>query len=251
MRIAAISDIHGNLAALNAVLADIDRRGCDLIVNLGDILSGPLYPAETAARLMALEIPTIRGNHERQLLETPPERMGSSDAYAHQCLDEAQMDWLRALPVGLRLNEQVHLCHGTPRGDLEYFLEDVEGSGIRPATPERVRERAASIDASLIFCGHTHIARTLKLDDGRLIVNPGSVGLPAYDWDKPQWHVVEMGSPHARYAIAERGSDDWSVESIALAYDHESAARAAEARQRPDWAHALRYGRMPARMIAA
>ncbi|MDZ4355615.1 MAG: metallophosphoesterase family protein, partial [Variovorax sp.] len=68
MRIVALSDIHGNLPALNAVLADVARRGADLIVNCGDILSGPLWPAETAERLMALDLPTIAGNHERQLL---------------------------------------------------------------------------------------------------------------------------------------------------------------------------------------
>ena len=65
LRIAAISDIHGNLPALEAVLADIARRGADLVVNCGDILSGPLWPAETAERLMALNLPTIAGNHER------------------------------------------------------------------------------------------------------------------------------------------------------------------------------------------
>lgn len=72
MKIAALSDIHGNLAALDAVLDavldDVRRRGADVIVNLGDILSGALHPAETADRLIALDLPTIKGNHERQLL---------------------------------------------------------------------------------------------------------------------------------------------------------------------------------------
>ena len=68
MKIAIISDIHGNLLALQAVLADIARQGVDQTVNLGDILSGPLQPAETADLLMAQKFPTIKGNHERQLL---------------------------------------------------------------------------------------------------------------------------------------------------------------------------------------
>lgn len=246
MRIAVLSDIHGNLAALDAVLADVARRGCDLAVNLGDILSGPLFPAQTAARLMALELPTIRGNHERQLLEQSSERMGASDAYARTCLDEAQLDWLRALPTELRLNKFVYLCHGTPGSDLEYFLEDVDAGGYHAAAPERVRTRAGAIDAELILCGHTHTPRVVRLDDGRLIVNPGSVGLQAFTWDRPLPHAVENGSPHARYAIVERGAQGWSMESIALAYDWESAARAADQRGRPEWAHALRHGRMPA-----
>ena len=68
MKLAVISDIHGNLLALRAVLADIARQGVDQTVNLGDILSGPLQPAETADLLMTCNFPTIRGNHERQLL---------------------------------------------------------------------------------------------------------------------------------------------------------------------------------------
>ena len=74
MKVAAISDIHGNLPALDAVLADIATQSVDVIVNLGDILSGPLWGAATADRLMPLELPTIAGNHERQLLTLPRER---------------------------------------------------------------------------------------------------------------------------------------------------------------------------------
>src|ERR1700691_723837 len=98
MKIAAISDIHGNLLALDAVLADIDRRGVDLIVNLGDILSGPLLPAETADRLMALDLPSIRGNHERQVLTLSPERMGPSDRHAFDTITDAHRKWIAALP---------------------------------------------------------------------------------------------------------------------------------------------------------
>ena len=82
MKIAALSDIHGNLPALEAVLDDIERQGADVIVNLGDILSGPLYPSQTADRLMQLGLPTIRGNHDRQLLGADGTRMGPSDRYA-------------------------------------------------------------------------------------------------------------------------------------------------------------------------
>ena len=82
----------------------------------------------------------------------------------------------------------------------------------------------------------------MRLDDGRLIVNPGSVGLQAYDDDHPCPHIVENGSPHARYALLERRAEGWQVELRALPYDHEAAARRAEANGRGDWADALRSG---------
>src|ERR1700722_20053910 len=113
MRIAALSDIHGNLFALDAVLADVGRRGVDLIVNLGDILSGPLLPAETAERLMALDLPTIRGNHERQVLTLRPEKMGASDRYASDTISDAHRGWIGSLPPVLRPASDVFMCHAT------------------------------------------------------------------------------------------------------------------------------------------
>jgi Icc-related predicted phosphoesterase len=101
MRIAAISDIHGNLAALDAVLADIAVRGVDLTVNMGDIVSGPLDPAGTAERLMALDLPTISCNHERQLLTQRPDRMNASDVYTIDRLVYCDSpDWAIALRTG-------------------------------------------------------------------------------------------------------------------------------------------------------
>ena len=247
MRIAVLSDIHGNLAALDAVLGDIAGRSVDATVNLGDILSGPLQPAETADRLMALDLPTIRGNHERQLLTQPPERMEASDAYAQARLTERHRAWLASLPATLWLADDLFLCHGTPASDIQYFLETVEPAGARAADAAEVRARAGDVPAALILCGHTHLPRAHRLDDGRLVVNPGSVGLPAYDDGRPYPHAMEAGSPHARYAIVERGADGaWSVEAITVAYNWETAAATAEARGRPDWAIALRTGRMAA-----
>lgn len=245
MRIAAVSDIHGNLAALDAVLADIARRGVDLTVNLGDILSGPLQPAETAERLIALNLPTIRGNHERQLLTIAPETMGASDAYAAPRLSEGHRAWLSGLPVDMRIGDDLLLCHGTPASDLDYYLDHVGEKGGRAATPDEIEARTSGETAALILCGHTHVPRVHRRRDGGLIVNPGSVGLPAYADDRPWPHVMEAGSPHARYAIAERGADGrWSAEMISVDYDWEAAARLAYERGRPDWAVALRTGRM-------
>lgn len=244
MKIAAISDIHGNLEALEAVLADIDRRGADVIVNLGDIVSGPLQPSETADLLMRLELPTIRGNHERQLLAPDLGRMGPSDRHAAQSLRPDQRDWVASLPPTLWLSDEVFLCHGTPGDDLTYFLEQVTPSGCGPAPAALVEERAGDCKASLILCGHTHRPRVVRLRDGRTIVNPGSVGLQAYEDEHPHPHKVEVGSPHARYALIERTPEGWATELLSVVYDWERAARLAEARDRPDWSTALRTGLM-------
>jgi predicted phosphodiesterase len=149
MRIAAFSDVHGNLAGLEAVLADIARRDVDLIVNLGDILSGPLQPAETADRLIPLNLPTIRGNHERQLLDLTPDRMNRSDQYAHAQLTGAHLAWLAGLPEDAWLSEDVYACHGTPNSDLAYLLQTVEASGVREATDIEIAERAGEVEAAL------------------------------------------------------------------------------------------------------
>lgn len=252
MRIAAISDIHGNLPALDAVLADIARVGADVTVNLGDILSGPLWPAETADRLMALELPTIRGNHERQVLTQARERMGASDAYAADHITQAQRDWLQALPETHWLAPDVFCCHGSPDDDLQYWLETVTpgygehgGRGLRMATTAEAQQRLGSFDpnrATLMLCGHTHMPRMLQLPGGPLVVNPGSVGLQAFDDAHLHVHVLEVGGPQARWALIERSAAGWNVQLCAVPYDWESAAQRADANGRPDWADALRTG---------
>ncbi|CAB5096409.1 metallophosphoesterase family protein [Burkholderia cenocepacia] len=243
MKIAALSDIHGNLAALDAVLDDVRRRGADVIVNLGDIVSGALHPAETADRLIALDLPTVKGNHERQLLTGERDAMRLSDRWAHDTLRADQFDWLAALPERLTLDGNVLMVHGTPDSDLVYFLETVTPDGCRAATPDEVAQRAGDTAASLILCGHTHVPRAARLDDGRLIVNPGSVGLQAYEDDLPHPHRIETGSPHARYAMVSRTAAGWNVEFHAVEYDWHTAAATAAARGRDDWTVALRTGR--------
>jgi predicted phosphodiesterase len=242
MRIAAVSDLHGNLFALDAVLADIERRGVDRIVNLGDIVSGPLLPRETAERLMALGLPTIRGNHERQVLTLDPVRMGPSDRYAFDMLGDEERRWLAALPSVLSLEGDIFLCHATPGNDVDCYLEDLVERELRPAPLRRIEARTAGVEASLILCGHSHIPKLVHLPSGQVILNPGSVGIQAYEGHDPAPHRVEIGAPHARYAVAERRGNRWSVDFFAVAYDWESAARLAEQRERPDWVRALRTG---------
>jgi predicted phosphodiesterase len=259
MRLAIISDIHGNLPALEAVAAEMAAVAPDLVVDLGDIASGPLWPRETVQWLMAREAAaparwiTIAGNHERQVLAPDIGAMGASDAFAARALGPAERAWLAALPATRQLAPDVLLCHGTPASDLVYFMETVVpgfgvegGRGLRAATADELRERAAgALGNSLILCGHTHVARTMAVDGGPLVVNPGSVGLQAYDDDHPLPHVVEAGSPHARWALLERGADGaWHVQLRSTPYDWRAAAARAEANGRVDWADALATGFM-------
>jgi predicted phosphodiesterase len=250
MRLAVVSDIHGNLPALEAVLAEIRREHVDRVVNLGDIVSGPLWPRETAALLRGLAWPTIRGNHERQLLALPADRMGPADAFARARLAEEDLHWLASLPATLDLGDGLWCCHGTPASDLQYFLETVtpdqgrDGSpGVRAATAAEVADRLGAVTAPLVLCGHTHMPRAAQCG-GTLVVNPGSVGLPAFDDDHPHAHRMETGSPHARWALVERAEAGWQVQQRLTAYDWEIAAQRAEAAGRGDWADALRTGRV-------
>jgi putative phosphoesterase len=244
MKIAVLSDIHGNLGALDAVLAHLAAQNVDQVVNLGDICSGGLFPRETADRLMPLRMPTVRGNHERQIGDRALSRMGLSDRHAATSLRPDQRAWLTSLPETLRLPGDILLVHGSPRGDLEYLLETVTVDGVRMASVAEVEERVASVEAAVVLCGHTHIPRTMTLERGLLIVNPGSVGLPAYDDDHPYPHVIETGSPHARYAIIANDGSGWTVAFHAVGYDWEQAAAVAIANGRPDWSRALRTGRV-------
>lgn len=236
-RIAVLSDIHGNLPALEAVAADASLRGCTGFVNLGDSLSGPLWPAETADWLIARGWPTIAGNHERQLLEVPLERMNASDGFARPLLSSAVLGWLASLPATLALGD-LFLCHGTPRSDVEHFLETIEPEGLRRATEAEVAERLGGQGAALTLCGHSHIQGVLRLADGRRVANPGSVGLQAFRDDQPHDYVVGNGDVRARYAIVEDGE----VAFHAVAYDHQAAAAKAAGEGREDWAKGLATG---------
>ena len=106
-------------------------------------------------------------------------------------MSPAQAEWLRDLPLSLLLEGDVRLSHGTPDNDQAYCLETVlpgfgeSGSpGVRPATPEEVQSRLGAVRHSLVLCGHTHVPRMAQRE-GTLIVNPGSVGLQAYDDPHP------------------------------------------------------------------
>jgi predicted phosphodiesterase len=243
MRLALVSDIHGNLPALEAVAADIERRGVDAVVNLGDNLSGPLLPRQTAQFLMARGWPTLAGNHDRALLADNPALRSPADDHALAELTAAELSWLATLPPTLRWSPEVFLCHGTPKSDLQYFFETVESGAVRLAREEEIESRRAGEASPVIACGHTHMPRALRNAVGQLLVNPGSVGLQAYLDDDPPVHVVETGTTDARYAIVEQTAGRWTALLLAVPYDFKSMAVLAGRNGRPDWQHALLSGR--------
>jgi len=241
MRIGLIADIHGNVLALEAVLADLEQRRVDRVINLGDCVSGPLWPRETAELLMRLDWPTIRGNHDRWVTDWPPEKQYPSDAFAFRALDSEQLAWLRQLPPTGEFGDGILACHGRPDNDNAYLLEDVEGGRLVSAGAARVIERIDEVAARLVFCAHSHIPGAMAVG-ARLVINPGSVGQPAYEDPTPPVHVSETGIPFARYAVVQVGSGPRSFEHIAIAYDHLAAARRAEENHSPAWAHFLATG---------
>lgn len=255
MRIAVLSDIHGNSAALDAVLSDIAMKGVARIFNLGDSLSGPFDAAGTAERLMALNLPTVMGNHDRALVDRPAEAMGLWERWIIGELTADHLDWVRSLPPTLPL-DGVFLCHGTPRSDEEDWL-DVRGPEGRmvEATAKAVEAAAEGVAERVILCGHTHTPRLVRLADGRMVVNPGSVGCPAYldsRFDPPFAH--ETGTPDASYAILTQANDGWSAELLRVPYDPASMVDCARARGAgtKSWIQAIRTGRVtPARSGSA
>jgi predicted phosphodiesterase len=248
MRFAAIADIHGNCAALEAVLADISALGIRDIVNLGDVCSGPLEAARTADLMLLVDMHakhTVRGNHDRYLLETPVAELRSSDVHAHAQLLPRHFDWLRKLPTSLVYRDEVFLCHATPKDDNTYWLEKVTAEGhvvLRPLA--EVEVLAEGIGQPLILCGHSHVPRAIQLSDGRLIVNPGSVGCPAYDDDLPVFHKVENGHAMASYAVLEKTEKGWVPQFRNVLYDNMAMSRLAAENGRPEWASGLATGRV-------
>lgn len=240
MRFAVVSDIHGNLPALEAVIDAIRAEGIEDVVNLGDCISGPLWPAATGKRLMDLDWPTIAGNHERQLLTQTADEMGSADRAAQAELTPELRQWIGSLPPTLQYRDDVLLCHGTPTSDKAKWLHRGKRGSMRQAIDEEIAAEATAF--AVTFCGHTHLPRSVQLRDGRIVANPGSVGLPSYEQHHDSFDE-SSASPDARFLVAEKRETAWSIRLIAVPYDYEAAARKAEAAGRPTWAQSLRFGR--------
>jgi len=242
--LAILADIHGNALALKAVLADAAARGITRLVNLGDTFYGPLDPAGTWRILREMEMLTILGNQDRILLEGGPEWENNPVFMATTAaLGHAGLKWLRSLPRNHILDGEILLTHGTPASDTTYLLEDV-------ATGLPSQRECAAIEShmlpeaencTLVLAGHSHYPGMAKCN-GRTVLNPGSVGLPAYGDDTPP-HAMAAGSPHARYATATRTENGWEAAFICVEYDWTAAAAMAMENGRSDWAAWLTTGK--------
>jgi putative phosphoesterase len=215
MRVAAISDIHGNLPALEAVLDEAEREKPDMLVFCGDVASGPM-PAETIDRLLTLgNARFVRGNADRGLIDafddTPAREMpGPFGDWCSRQITRRHRDFLASFEHTVGIDGidglgRVLFCHASPRNDTDIFTVE---------TPdERVSTLLAGVDANLVICGHTHMQFDRTIGRTR-VVNAGSVGMP-------------YGQPGAYWAML--GPD---VDLHRTDYDREAAARRIRAK---DW----------------
>lgn len=241
MRVAVLSDIHGNSWALERVLRDVEKRKVDRLVDLGDSLYGPLDPRGTFRLIRSSGLTSLAGNEDRLIVER--RRVTPTLRFVREDLDEEAAAWLRALPRTRVLDGLVFMCHGTPRSDTTYLLERVHDGGLSVKTPGLIEALLRDVGPRLVFCGHSHVPRLVGTPR-RLVLNPGSVGCPAYDDDRPSYHRVENHSGLAHYAVVEIDGGAAAVERIALAYECAAAAERAARNGRPDWAHWLVTGRV-------
>jgi len=239
--LAVLADVHGNVWALEAVLADIRRRGADEVIDLGDILYGPLDPAATAELHRSAGITAIRGNMDRLFGEPIPQNPHPTLVFVLETVRPDHLAWAADLPVRLD-REDLRFCHGTPERDDAYLLEGVSEAGASLRPEAEIAGLLGTDPAAVTFCGHTHVPRVVAMGD-RLVVNPGSVGLPAYNESAPWPHVMEAGSPHARYVLLRRGSQGWEIEQVLVPYPWKEAAARAHRNGRPDWAEWIETGR--------
>jgi predicted phosphodiesterase len=240
-RLAVISDIHGNLRALEAVLADIKTRGADAIVNLGDCVTSPLWPRETYDLLASLSLTTVRGNHDRALIGSF-DNLPAAGKFAHAALTPQQRQKLSRLPTRVEVAPGILAIHGTPDDDATFLLEEVHNDRLIPAAREVVLARLGEYArADVVLCGHSHNQQVRQVPGGCFVLNPGSVGCPLFV-DHPAAAKSELRSPHADYAILTKRNGRWGAELIALEYDWTSASRRAAENGRPDWARAMTAG---------
>jgi putative phosphoesterase len=176
MRVAALCDVHGNLPALEAVLAEVSSLGVDRIVCGGDVVAGP-FPRECLERLRALDAVFVRGNADR---ESPRAPAGTWE-WITSSLDAEAVEFLAGLPQAVSLGGVLY-CHGSPRDDDEILT--------RVSPDERFRAALAGVEERLIVGGHTHVQfeRTI---DGIRFVNAGSVGMPYEGRQGAFWALLE------------------------------------------------------------
>ena len=225
MKIALFSDIHANLPAFEAFLADVDLRKPDAMYCLGDLVGYNLWPNEVIAEIKRRQIPTIAGNHDLKKLLTDP----SGKKHAYYLIDESSRDYLQSLPAHIRLeyclnNQTFHilLVHGSPRSNDEYVLQELP--------EESVLELLNEAQTDILFCAHSHkpYHRVIESSSGlKQIINTGSVGKP------------KDGNPQGGYVMLTidkntKPNERLNIDFIRFNYDIEKAAKAIENSPLPD-----------------
>jgi putative phosphoesterase len=203
MKIAAIADIHGNLPALRATLAEIDSEHVDAIVVCGDMAAGPLVRA-SLEMLAARPEPVhwVRGNGERETVEcfNGVDRQDATSDWAPWTareLDQGWRDQMASWPIALEL-AGVCFCHGSPRADDEFLT--------RATSPEVLAQAIAGTSADLVVGGHTHQQFVRSLPGGQVVGNAGSVGLPYEGRPAAFWMIVHDGTPELRETAYDVGA---------------------------------------------
>jgi predicted phosphodiesterase len=207
--LAILADVHGNMPALRAVMADIERRRPDEVLVGGDLVGRGPEGSRVVATIRATGWPTIRGNHEDYLLDFRRRRVPepwwrqqrwAASRWMAAELSPVDVEWIEALPTVVRsvAAPGLLLVHGTPAS---------ANAGLGPWTSDdELRRHLAAVDAEMLVCGHTHRPMDRRLPQGR-VVNVGSVGLP-FNRD-----------PRAQYALLHHHRGDWQVEPRRVAYD--------------------------------
>ena len=185
MRVAALNDIHGNLPALEAVLAEVEREGVDTIVCGGDIVSGP-FPAEVFDRLTSLaRVRFLRGNADRLVVERDLESEGLG-AWSAERLGEKRLAEVSTWPLTVELEidglGRTLFCHAVPDEDEPIFT--------RITPDEDVIHLLGDVEADVVVCGHTHVQFDRVLSNGVRVVNAGSVGMPYEGRQGAFWAIL-------------------------------------------------------------
>ena len=194
MRVAALSDIHGNIAALDAVLAEIETADVDAIVCCGDVVGGP-FSVEAFERLTALPgVRIVRGNADRFAIEGEPREVGRDWPEESHRLGEARLAEIASWPLTVELDVdglgRTLFCHAVPSDDMPV---------ITRVTPDEIAaELMAGVAANLVVCGHTHVQFDRRLSNGLRIVNAGSVGMPYEGRQGAYWTILGPGVEHRR-----------------------------------------------------
>ncbi|WP_417697828.1 metallophosphoesterase family protein [Psychromonas sp.] len=245
-KLAVLSDIHSNVYALEAVVADAKTRGVKTFINLGDILYGPIAPKATYDYLCNLNVLTISGNQDRQIYESTQAEIDSNPTmqFILNDLGKSPLEWMKQLPFDLQVSPDIYACHGTPTDDLMYLLENVSTGKAEVRADHEIVNLLNGVKSPIVLCGHTHTPRCVELSTGQLIINPGSVGLQAYTDEDPNVHSMQNYSSKASYVTLLKDSDNkWKVDFHRVTYDISRAVDAAKNQGREDWVHYLSTGR--------